>query len=100
VVEERTSIVPGGTCLVRILFADGSQRTFNNDLDHEQCCYFFGVRRAMSVELEDVLGAVNRTRRGAAAPKALPEPGAEPLDEAPRRTGRRRPRSRAEARAR
>lgn len=103
VVEERTSIVPGGTCLVRILFEDGTQRTFNNDLDHEQCCYFFGIRRAMSVELEDVLGAVNRTRRGA-APKALPEPEDGPLEEAPRRTGRRRPngrpRSRTEARAR
>ena len=34
VVEERTSIVPGGTCLVRLLFEDGQQRTFNNDLDN------------------------------------------------------------------
>lgn len=48
VVEERTSVVPGGTCLVRLLFEDGQQRTFNNDLDHEQCCYFFGVRRTRS----------------------------------------------------
>ncbi len=48
VVEERTSIVPGGTCLVRLLFADGRQRTFNNDLDHEQCAYFFGLRRVFS----------------------------------------------------
>ena len=48
VVEERTSVVPGGTCLVRLLFEDGQQRTFNNDLDHEQCCYFFGVRRTWS----------------------------------------------------
>ena len=45
VVEEMTSVVPGGTCLVRILFEDGQQRTFNNDLDNEQCCYFFGIRR-------------------------------------------------------
>jgi hypothetical protein len=45
VVEERTSVVPGGTCLVRLLFEDGQQRTFNNDLDHEQCCYFFGLRK-------------------------------------------------------
>lgn len=45
VVEEMTSVVPGGTCLIRILFEDGQQRTFNNDLDNEQCCYFFGVRR-------------------------------------------------------
>jgi len=50
VVEERTSIVPGGTCLVRLLFEDGRQRTFNNDLDHEQCCYFFGVRRIQSFD--------------------------------------------------
>ena len=45
VVEEMTSIVPGGTCLVRILFEDGHQRTFNNDMDYEMCCYYFGVRR-------------------------------------------------------
>ena len=48
VVEERTSVVPGGTCLVRLLFEDGRQRTFNNDLDHEQCCYFLGLRRTRS----------------------------------------------------
>jgi hypothetical protein len=45
VVEEMTSIVVGGTCLVRILFEDGQQRTFNNDLDSDTCCYYFGVRR-------------------------------------------------------
>ena len=45
VVEEMTSTVEGGTCLVRILFEDGMQRTFNNDLDHEMCCYFMGLRR-------------------------------------------------------
>jgi len=50
VVEERTSVVPGGTCLVRLLFEDGQQRTFNNDLDHEQCCYFFGVRRIQTFD--------------------------------------------------
>ena len=50
VVEERTSIVPGGTCLVRLLWEDGQQRTFNNDLDHEQCCYFFGVRKIQSFD--------------------------------------------------
>ncbi len=50
VVEERTSVVPGGTCLVRVLFEDGQQRTFNNDLDHEQCCYVFGVRRKWSFD--------------------------------------------------
>ena len=50
VVEERTSVVPGGTCLVRLLFEDGQQRTFNNDLDHEQCCYFFGLRKTWSFD--------------------------------------------------
>jgi hypothetical protein len=45
VVEEMTSILEGGTCLVRVLFADGRQRTFHNDLESELCCYFFGVRK-------------------------------------------------------
>ena len=45
VVEEMTSVLEGGTCLVRVLFADGRQRTFHNDLDNELCCYFFGVRK-------------------------------------------------------
>lgn len=45
VVEEMTSVRIGGTCLVRILFEDGQQRTFDNDLDSDRCCYYFGVRR-------------------------------------------------------
>jgi len=45
VVEEMTSSVPGGTCLVRIDFEDRRQRTFNNDLDNETCCYYFGLRK-------------------------------------------------------
>lgn len=45
VVEEVvTSNVPGGTCLVRIRFQDGRLRVFQNDLDNESCCYYFGVR--------------------------------------------------------
>ncbi|MBI2180438.1 MAG: hypothetical protein HYU31_06425 [Deltaproteobacteria bacterium] len=36
---------PGGTCLARIRFQDGQLRCFNNDLDNESCCYYFGVRR-------------------------------------------------------
>ena len=64
VVEERTSIVPGGTCLVRLLFEDGQQRTFNNDLDNEQCCYFFGVRRLWSFDLEHL-----RPVRASATPR-------------------------------
>ena len=45
VVEEMTSTIAGGTCLVRIQFEDGRQRTFGNDLDSESCCYFFGIRK-------------------------------------------------------
>ena len=45
VVEEMTSTVPGGTCLVRIQFQDGRQRTFSNDLDAPVCCYYFGIRK-------------------------------------------------------
>jgi hypothetical protein len=45
VMECMTSSVPGGTCLARIRFQDGQLRCFNNDLDNESCCYYFGVRR-------------------------------------------------------
>ncbi len=63
VVEEMTSSIPGGTCLVRILFADGSQRTFNNDLDNELCCYYFGVRRDLEAFFEERRPARRLTRR-------------------------------------
>lgn len=45
VVEEMTSILEGGTCIVRILFEDGQQRTFHNDMENELCCYYFGIRK-------------------------------------------------------
>jgi len=45
VMECMTSSVPGGTCLARVRFQDGQLRCFNNDLDNEACCYYFGVRR-------------------------------------------------------
>lgn len=45
VMECMTSSVPGGTCLARVRFQDGQLRCFNNDLDNESCCYYFGVRR-------------------------------------------------------
>ena len=45
VMEVMTSSVPGGTCLARVRFQDGQLRCFNNDLDNEACCYYFGVRR-------------------------------------------------------
>ncbi|MEW6271616.1 MAG: hypothetical protein AB1689_20220 [Thermodesulfobacteriota bacterium] len=68
VVEERTSIVPGGTCLVRLLFEDGQQRTFNNDLDNEQCCYFFGLRRIQSFDPFEAADEHRGRARAAADP--------------------------------
>lgn len=44
VVEEKHSNLPGGFCLVRILFQDGKERSFINDLNSELCCYFAGIR--------------------------------------------------------
>ena len=43
--EVMTSSIPGGTCLVRVRFQDGQLRCFNNDLDNQACCYYFGLRR-------------------------------------------------------
>lgn len=63
VVEEMTSTLPGGTCLVRIQFDDGTQRTFNNDLDNELCCYYFGVRKLWRADLESAASARERPRR-------------------------------------
>ncbi|MEJ2685278.1 MAG: DUF3553 domain-containing protein [Candidatus Sulfobium sp.] len=44
VVEEKHSSLSGGFCMVRILFDDGKERSFINDLDHQHCCYYFGIR--------------------------------------------------------
>ncbi|RJQ14206.1 MAG: DUF3553 domain-containing protein [Nitrospiraceae bacterium] len=44
VVEERHSNLSGGVCLVRILFEDGEERSFINDLESALCCYYAGVR--------------------------------------------------------
>ncbi len=44
VIEEKNSYLPGGICLVRILFEDGVERSFINNLDHEMCCYYTGIR--------------------------------------------------------
>lgn len=44
VVEEKHSDLPGGFCLVRILFQDGSERSFINDLNNHSCCYYTGIR--------------------------------------------------------
>jgi hypothetical protein len=45
VVEEKHSVLPGGICLVRIIFEDGSERSFINDLDNASCCYYAGIKR-------------------------------------------------------
>ncbi|MCX7913916.1 MAG: hypothetical protein N2511_04955 [Thermodesulfovibrionales bacterium] len=44
VIEERHSNLPGGFCFVRVLFADGQERSFINDMNHELCCYYTGLR--------------------------------------------------------
>jgi hypothetical protein len=44
VVEERHSHLSGGFCFVRVLFEDGNERSFINDLDSSHCCYYAGVR--------------------------------------------------------
>ncbi|MBM4135758.1 MAG: DUF3553 domain-containing protein [Nitrospira sp.] len=44
VIEEKHSTLPGGLCLVRILFEDGIERAFINDLNSECCCYYAGIR--------------------------------------------------------
>ena len=54
VVEVMTSVVPGGTCIVRILFEDGQQRTFINDMDSELCCCYRGVRKEWHLDFGDV----------------------------------------------
>jgi hypothetical protein len=46
VVELMTSTLPGGAAFARVVWTDGKKRVFNNDLDHQQCCYFFGIRLA------------------------------------------------------
>lgn len=44
VIEEKHSSLSGGFCMVRILFDDGVERSFINDLDNQSCCYHFGIR--------------------------------------------------------
>jgi hypothetical protein len=46
VIEEKHSTLPGGLCLVRVLFEDGIDRTFINDLNSGCCCYYAGLRLA------------------------------------------------------
>ncbi len=44
VIEEKHSSLSGGFCMVRVLFDDGKERAFINDLDNQSCCYYFGIR--------------------------------------------------------
>jgi hypothetical protein len=44
VVEERTSTLGGGLCLVRVVFTDGQERSFINNFDDQNCCYYAGLR--------------------------------------------------------
>lgn len=44
VVEEKHSDLPGGFCFVRIAFQDGHERSFINDVNHELCCYYTGIK--------------------------------------------------------
>ncbi|HEY8518209.1 MAG TPA: hypothetical protein VIS07_22080 [Candidatus Binatia bacterium] len=90
VVEERTSIVPGGTCLVRLLWEDGQQRTFNNDLDNEQCCYFFGVRRIRSFDPFEAADERRSAPRLKSEPTPIEDLRDEPVGAPPRGRGRRR----------
>ena len=61
VVQEMTSVLEGGTCLVRVLFADGRERTFHNDLDGDLCCYYFGVRKEWRPSVLPEAGRPRRT---------------------------------------
>jgi len=53
VIEEKHSSLPGGICIVRVLFEDGIERNFINDLESELCCYYSGVRLA-GIDLLDI----------------------------------------------
>jgi hypothetical protein len=44
VIEEKHSLRSGGFCFVRVLFEDGNERSFINDLDSSLCCYYTGIR--------------------------------------------------------
>jgi predicted DNA binding protein len=44
VVEEKASSLSGGICFVRVIFRDGKERSFINDLNDHNCCYYAGVR--------------------------------------------------------
>jgi hypothetical protein len=43
VVEEKNSCLSGGLCFVRIIFEDGNERSFINDMENDLCCYYSGI---------------------------------------------------------
>lgn len=56
VIEERRSEVPGGFCYVRINFQDGKLRVFDNNYRSVNCCYYAGVKKIHTEELEELTG--------------------------------------------
>jgi hypothetical protein len=45
VVEEKNSLVLGGSSFVKITFHDGQTRIFDNNFRNATCCYHSGLRR-------------------------------------------------------
>jgi hypothetical protein len=45
VVEEKNSLVLGGSSFVKVVFRDGQTRIFDNNFQNPTCCYHFGLRR-------------------------------------------------------
>jgi hypothetical protein len=45
VVEEKNSVVLGGSSFVKITFGDGQTRIFDNNFKNSTCCYHAGLRR-------------------------------------------------------
>lgn len=45
VVEEKNSLVLGGSSFVKITFRDGQTRVFDNNFKNATCCYHSGLRR-------------------------------------------------------
>ncbi|MCX8021352.1 MAG: hypothetical protein N2745_01080 [Syntrophorhabdaceae bacterium] len=56
VVEERHSEVPGGFCYVRINFEDGKMRVFDNNYKSSNCCYYAGIKKIHTEEIEELTG--------------------------------------------
>ena len=79
VVEEMTSTVPGGTCLVRLQFQYCRVRTCNNDRDAQSCGDYCSVSKQWDAADALFGGAPAAPARPRALPDATPR----------RRSGRR-----------